>query len=158
MLYSDPLAYFITWTTYGSWLPGDERGWIDSGKGFQLPDPKALEQAERLMTGDACYLDLSARQSVEAQIAETCRHRGWTLHAVNCRSNHVHVVVTARDHSKEKVHDDLKAWCTRRLKESELSRTKWWTEGGSKQNIFTEDSLYAVIQYVLETQDRKGRD
>ncbi len=21
---NDPLGYFITWTTYGSWLPGDE--------------------------------------------------------------------------------------------------------------------------------------
>jgi hypothetical protein len=23
---ADPLAYFLTWTTYGTWLPGDERG------------------------------------------------------------------------------------------------------------------------------------
>ena len=23
----EPLAYFLTWTTYGTWLPGDERGW-----------------------------------------------------------------------------------------------------------------------------------
>jgi hypothetical protein len=22
----EPLAYFLTWTTYGTWLPGDERG------------------------------------------------------------------------------------------------------------------------------------
>ena len=27
-----PLAYFLTWTTYGTWLPGDERGWIEAGK------------------------------------------------------------------------------------------------------------------------------
>jgi hypothetical protein len=25
----EPLAYFLTWTTYGSWLPGDERGWVE---------------------------------------------------------------------------------------------------------------------------------
>jgi hypothetical protein len=24
---ADPIAYFLTWTTYGTWLPGDERGW-----------------------------------------------------------------------------------------------------------------------------------
>jgi len=23
------MAYFITWTTYGTWLPGDERCWVD---------------------------------------------------------------------------------------------------------------------------------
>ena len=25
----ETLAYFLTWTTYGSWLPGDERNWVD---------------------------------------------------------------------------------------------------------------------------------
>jgi hypothetical protein len=24
----EALAYFLTWTTYGTWLPGDERGWV----------------------------------------------------------------------------------------------------------------------------------
>jgi len=35
---SDPLAYFITLTTYGTWLPGDDLGWVNEGQGFQLPD------------------------------------------------------------------------------------------------------------------------
>ena len=26
---SDPLAYFITFTCYGNWLHGDERGSVD---------------------------------------------------------------------------------------------------------------------------------
>jgi hypothetical protein len=29
----DPLAYFLTWATYGTWLPGDERGWIQYHRG-----------------------------------------------------------------------------------------------------------------------------
>jgi len=32
------IAIFSTWTTYGSWLPGDERGWWQRGRGLQLPD------------------------------------------------------------------------------------------------------------------------
>jgi len=36
----DPLAYFLTWTTYGTWLPGDERGWVLKGKGFNCPISK----------------------------------------------------------------------------------------------------------------------
>jgi hypothetical protein len=27
---SGPMAFFLTWTTYGSWLPGDDRGWCDA--------------------------------------------------------------------------------------------------------------------------------
>src|SRR5688500_9393457 len=108
----EPLAYFLTWNTYGTWLPGDERGWIEFRRGWQLPDPiRELEAAAR-MSEDACRLDREQREVVEAQIAETCRVRGWELLAVNCRSNHVHVVVVA-DRAPKIVRNQLKAWCTR---------------------------------------------
>jgi hypothetical protein len=55
------------------------------------------------------------RRTVEIQIAETCRHRGWTLHVVNWRSNHVHAVVTADVQNPKKMRIDLKAWATRAL-------------------------------------------
>ena len=84
----DPLAYFLTWSTYGTWLPGDERGWIQYGHGWQYPDAVRKLEAEARMTVDACRLDGEQREVVERQIAETCNVRGWELHAVNCRSNH----------------------------------------------------------------------
>jgi hypothetical protein len=33
---ADPLAYFLAWSTYGTWLPGDERGWVEYARGWQL--------------------------------------------------------------------------------------------------------------------------
>ncbi|MEZ6123881.1 MAG: hypothetical protein R3C49_11970 [Planctomycetaceae bacterium] len=33
MIDNEPLAYFITWTVYGSLLQGDDRGWRKRGKG-----------------------------------------------------------------------------------------------------------------------------
>src|SRR5437868_352228 len=150
----DPLAYFLTWSTYGTWLPGDERGWVDYHHGFQLPDPiRKLESAAR-MSEDACLLDAEQRRLVETTIADHCRIRGWTLHAVNCRSNHLHVVVTAGTHP-DKVRSQLKAWCTAKLKELDLERAafgsqgppsireQWWAERGSKRYINDEDSLEA---------------
>jgi hypothetical protein len=89
------LAYFLTWPTYGTWLPGDERGWVEYRHGWQLPDSIRKLEAEARMTEDACTLDTEERTLVEATIAEHCRIRGWELHAVNCRTNHLHVVVTA---------------------------------------------------------------
>ena len=35
----DPIGYFLTWVTYGTWLPGDARGWVEYRHGWQLPDP-----------------------------------------------------------------------------------------------------------------------
>ena len=117
----EPLAYFLTWSTYGTWLPGDERGWIEYAHGWQFPDAARMLEAKARMTENACRLDREQRDVVERQIAETCKIRSWELHAVNCRSNHAHVVVTA-DQAPKIVRNQLKAWCTRRLKELEAVR------------------------------------
>ncbi len=163
----DPIAYFLTWTTYGTWLPGDDRGWVRFRQGVRLADPNLERQAAARMTEDACRLDHAQRQLVEATIADHCRIRRWTLYAVNCRSNHVHVVVAA-GLDPDGIREQFKAWCTRRLKALERDRQdptsalgtpresireKWWTERGSGMFINDEEGLEAIIHYVLEMQD-----
>lgn len=121
------------------------------------------------MTEDACVLSAPQRQVVEATIADHCQIRRWVLHAVNCRTNHLHVVLTAARHP-DLVREQLKAWCTRRLKEHERVsyanptrqrgiakpiRENWWAERGSKRFINDEESLEAAILYVRDGQDRK---
>ena len=69
----DPLAFFLTWTTYGTWLPGDERGWVWKGKGFQLPEPDKERAARERMTEPPCTLDDQQRHVVEETITEHCR-------------------------------------------------------------------------------------
>ncbi|MEQ8791205.1 MAG: hypothetical protein RIC55_33390 [Pirellulaceae bacterium] len=159
----DPLAYLLTWSTYGTWLPGDRRGWIEFRHGWRLPDPVRRLEAAARMSETACRLDRRQREIVEWQVSETCGFRGWKLHAVNCRSNHVHVVVAA-DRKPELVRTQLKAWCTRRLMEFETNsgrgaapakiRKKWWAERGSQRYINDEVSLEAAILYVRDGQDR----
>jgi REP element-mobilizing transposase RayT len=156
----EPLAYFLTWTTYGTWLPGDNRGWVAKPGQFQAPDEKLKRQARRLMTDTALTLDPEQRCLVETTIADHCRFRGWRLHAVNARTQHVHVVVTAPGRHPEVVLDQFKAWCTRRLKELEQSRhpangairQNWWTQRGSKKWLNDRKSLEETIQYVREDQ------
>jgi REP element-mobilizing transposase RayT len=153
---NDPLAFFLTWVTYGTWLPGDSRGWVEFHRGWQLPRPFREAEAEARMTEDACLLNKTQRDSVERQIRETCDYRNWYLHAVNCRSNHVHVVVSAAEIHPKKIRTDLKAWATRCLKRQfEPKREKWWAERGSTRYVNDEDSLEAAVLYVTEGQDRK---
>ena len=159
----DPLGYFLTWNTYGTWPPGDARGWVEYRHGWQLPDPARELEAMARMTEDACRLSAGQREVVQRQIAETCRHRGWRLHAVNCRSNHVHVVVSAGDTPPKKIRAHLKAWATRCLKQhahsladpsgSDANRENWWAERGSIRFLYGELSLEAAIVYVMEYQD-----
>jgi REP element-mobilizing transposase RayT len=112
-----PLAYLLTWTTYGSWLPGDRRGWVAKPGEFRAPDARIRELAAKRMNQESVTLDRNARDLVEQTIKHHCIIRRWQLHAVNCRSNHVHVVVSAPERSPEDVMDQFKAWCSRRLTE-----------------------------------------
>ena len=154
----DPIGYFLAWVTYGTWLPGDARGWVEYRHGWQLPDPVREMEAKARMAEDSCRLSSRQRDAVEPQIAETCRQPSWRLHAVQCRSNHVHVVLSAADGYPKKVRADLKAWATRRLKECfDAQRDNWWAERGSIRYLYDERSLEAAIVYVTDGQDRFPR-
>ncbi len=153
----EPLGYLITWTTYGTWLPGDDRGWNRKDIcGIQLPDQPRRESAAIKMTESEFRLTEADRAIVASTIEKHCLIRRWTLHTANARSNHVHLVVSAQGYATETVRDQLKAWCTRNLKASYPGRANFWTEGASSRYLNTEDDLEAAILYVKEAQDRKG--
>jgi REP element-mobilizing transposase RayT len=160
---TDPtiLAYFITWTTYGTWLPGDFRGWIKKNlNGIQKPSLKLQQESRARMAEDAIELTISQRAIVEKTIHDHCTIRNWRLHAVNARTNHVHIIVTAgRD--PDEVMNQLKAWCSRKLSDAaglttpvakKAGRRHWFTEDGDKQRIDNEEFLRKAIKYVLEGQ------
>lgn len=151
----DPIAFFLTWVTYGTWLPGDARGWVEYKHGWQLPRPNLEAECASKMSSDACRLSKELRDAVERQVAETCDHRGWHLHAVNCRSNHVHAVVSAGQTPPKKIRVDLKAYATRCLKALDKTRDDWWAERGSIRWIFKDDDLESAVVYVIDGQDRK---
>jgi REP element-mobilizing transposase RayT len=145
----NPLAYHLIWTTYATWLPGDARGWVQSKTpGVQPPDPKRERQAREHLTEPPVLLDAEQRSLVEQTIREHAAFRHWTLHAVNVRSNHVHVVATC-DCPAERARDQFKLWTSRRLSERagltapvarKAGRRHWWTEGGDSEPIGTSNT------------------
>ena len=154
-----PLAYFLTWTTYGTWLPGDDRGWVDKhhnpSQPVIRPPDRATEMAARSrMAEESARLDGPATAAVSESLRETCRYRGWRLHALSVQSSHVHVVVSAGEARPERVLQALKAYASRALARlPSLSRRQhWWTEGGSKRFLNDQRSFEAAVAYV-ERQD-----
>jgi REP element-mobilizing transposase RayT len=156
------IAFFSTWTTYGTWLPGDERGWFEIGLGLQPPDLRRRLGAALLLSEEAITFDNEQRVLVENTICQHCEYRRWILHAVNCRSNHVHVVVTAEDRTIALPRQQFKSWCTRKLKELEALRCgipesrvrlHWWTDRGWDIYIDDVEHLLEVVAYVLERQE-----
>ncbi len=156
----EPLAYFITWTVYGTHLQGDLRGWRRRRKGQQLPLPRLSQWHRERLTHPILLLDHAMRAVVEYEIERHGQHRGWRVWTQNARSNHVHVVVTARGYAGDAVRDQLKANCTRGLREQwpVCNDRPIWTVGGDWECINSEGDLSAVIEYVRQVQDRKHRD
>jgi REP element-mobilizing transposase RayT len=146
---SEPLGYFLTWTTYGTWLSGDSRGWVRfGGGGVKEADPALQERMRARMKGPPVVLDADQRRTVDAVVRRHCEVRGWTLYALNVRTNHVHVVVSA-DIVPEEVMAQFKSWASRRLGKP---AHQWWTEHGSTQWINHPEHLEAAVRYTLEAQ------
>jgi REP element-mobilizing transposase RayT len=151
----EPLAYFLTWTTYGTWLPGDERGWIRRPGIFEEPNEKLQQYAREQLVESPLVLTLDQRRIVEETIEAHCKIRRWHLWIARARTNHVHVIVTAPGYGHDVVMDQLKAWCTRKLKAAHRDgdeRIHWWTARGSKRLINDEDGLDNAILYVRDFQ------
>ena len=93
-----PLAHLITFRCYGTWLHGDKRGSIDRFHNrykspYIEPNQRWHRHNTQALEGQLVILHLLQRKSVERAIRATCQFRKWHLHALNARTNHVHVVV-----------------------------------------------------------------
>jgi REP element-mobilizing transposase RayT len=152
-----PLAYLITFRSYGTWLHGDDRGSIDrrNYNRYGAPTMPAnsrifVEEQDNLRTG-AVLLNRRQRAIVEAAIREVCQYRNWVLHAVNARMNHVHSVVSAQ-RAPEDVMNDFKSYATRRLREAGALDARRWARHGSTPYLWTEEQVARAVDYVVNGQ------
>lgn len=153
-----PLASFITFTTFGTRLHGDDRGSVDRehnayGQDLLLPEKELGEWERSRMIGAPILLGEKHRPVVERAIREAGEYRDWTIHALNVRTNHVHVVVGA-DSAPEPVMNTMKSWATRRLREAALvtSGGRTWTRHGSTRYLWRPTHIASACRYVLEQQ------
>jgi REP element-mobilizing transposase RayT len=155
---SEPHAYLLTWTTYGTWLPGDQRGSVDGlhnvyGEEFAPADNRRRAANAAKLSWPPFRLDHAARPVVREAITEHCGFRGWELVSLNVRSNHVHIVVRS-DLPPDATASKLKARATRVLRERgvvPLDRPVW-TERGSGRYLWNEAAVEAAARYVEEGQ------
>ena len=89
------VATMFTFTTYGTWLRGDERGWVDEGRVFP-PNPE-LESADRERMQFTAHLFAQEVVSRVGQfIGDSLRSRlKQHIWAMTVQEWHVHVVVGA---------------------------------------------------------------
>lgn len=156
--------WLLTWTTYGTWLPGDSRGFVapiqdDSGQQvihnvhgtpYDADMPRLRAYAQRLQKQPTVWLTVEQAEVVSQQFHETAHIRNWHLHTFAIMSNHVHLVVEVDEEvSASKLLGDFKAYTTRKLRA--LATTldaRFWTEKGSTRLLPDDQALENAIHYV----------
>lgn len=154
----EPLAYLITFRTYGTWLPGDARGSIDRFHN-RVGGPRAIASATRQavnaerLKSPPFKLNAKARVAVEYAIIRVCHHNQWPLSALAVRTNHAHAVVYGTEGSA-RILNSLKAYSTRRLRDLSLWGYEHspWVDKGSRRNLWTEIHLATAVNYVFNGQ------
>lgn len=156
-----PHAYFLTFTTYGNWLPGDKRLSVNRKKNVIAtpktePNIQLHETAVQNQKQQTIKFNARQRTIVLNTTQSVCKHYEWMLLAAHIRSNHVHIVVQS-DKSPEFVMKQIKAYCTRHLRKDDtffVNQTVW-TRHGSTRYIWESCKLFPVMKYVIEEQGDK---
>jgi len=155
---SEPIAYLITFRTYGTWLHGDDRGSVDRDHNvFDTPMLEAhrgrRRSAEQRLRHPPVWLGTVQREAVRWAMEQVCVHRSWTIHALNVRSNHVHVAVSA-PFPPEDVMVAFKSWSTKRLTELNLKNkgSRVWSRHGSTRYVWKPPQLAEACRYVVDGQ------
>jgi REP element-mobilizing transposase RayT len=154
-----PLAYFLTWTCYGTWIHGDDRGSVDDqnrahGTPFLPRQPARHRHESALLRAEPFLLTDPMRLLVDRTIRDHCSILHWPCFALNVRTNHVHAVVGATHPDPGAVAGQLKAWSTRRLREAGLveSGRPLWTKRASTRYVWNDEGLRAAVDYVMNHQ------
>ena len=154
-----PLAHLITFRCHGTWLHGDERGSTDRHHNiYRTPyipaNEKWMEHNARTLRSEAHNLNVKQRRSVENDIRESCLFRRWHLHALNVRTNHVHLVVSIGTTKSGRAPNTFKANATRLMREDGnwKSPNSPWADKGSQRPLWNERSVALAVDYVMNGQ------
>ncbi|MEX1096182.1 MAG: hypothetical protein WED34_09040 [Planctomycetales bacterium] len=159
----DAFAFFVTWTTYGTWLPGDprshasnvisdDRRYVSQERRFATPytvgDERTLQRARQLQKDATARLDADLALVAAHAIIDACRERGWRISRGALIANHVHCVVMDCPADGPSVRRVLKGVSQAKLCDHAGINRRWWTRGGSNRPKHGGQAVAAANDYV----------
>lgn len=168
-MHQDAQWWLLTSTTYGTWLPGDERGFVgrvleqrqgdkqthpqehdQPGTPYDQHIPKLKAASAHLMKAEPVWLTPDQAQVVLAQFQETAAYRGWSLAAASVMANHFHLVVAAdADVLTDRLLRDFKSYASRVLNRHWPRDERWWTTSGSRRSLPNQQAQHHAIRYTI---------
>lgn len=140
------LATMVTTTTYGTWLPGDLRGYVEDG--VILPgNPRLLERSRSRLKSPPVYLSATEQDAAFHALVHAAHEFQYTLLAVSIESWHCHWLI---DHA----FDDVEVMVGRlktRVRQA-LDRGRIWTSGYDARYCFDRKTVEARRWYIRKNQ------
>ena len=146
------LATMFTLTTYGTWLRGDARGWVDDAIVFP-PNP-TLESFDRGQLKHApFYFDADSRPGIGQAMGESLIQRlNLDIYALCVQSWHCHFVVGSSEHD-----DAAIAKCAKDAVRWHLRVDgRIWGTGYDRRYCFDDRAVHSRITYVEKHNLRDG--
>jgi len=140
------IGFMATWTTYGTWLQEDRRGYVKNG--ITLGENAELEKSNKeLLKHEQIKIPESLRKTVENAILKEAEEINQRVYAITICSNHVHIVVESKDERCGYSVGRFKKAATKALRKYGFAN-KVWTKGFDKRYCYNQRELETRIKYV----------
>ena len=142
------IGFMATWTTYGTWLQGDNRGYVKNGTILKA-NPELEKSNKGLLKHNKIKVPKSLRETVKNAILKEAEEIGHKVYAIAVCSNHVHIVVESIGKSCGYSVGRFKKAATTALRKYGFENTIW-TKGFDKRYCYHQHELDTKIKYVQQ--------
>jgi REP element-mobilizing transposase RayT len=143
---AETVGYMITWTTYGSWLQGDKRGFVKEGEIHKASKPLARNNKSRLCH-ESINLSNIQRKIVKEAIIIKAGEIDQEILAISVGSKHIHIVAKYIPTPIDRIVTIYKMAAQVELRRIGL-KGRIWTRGYDKRFCFDQQSLNQRTNYV----------
>ena len=134
---------FVTTTSYGTWLPGDTRGYVQRGE-ILPPEPKLVRHATSLLRQPPVHFSEAEQDVLFQALMHACQEFDYRLSDVTIESWHAHWIIA---------HDDAPKQMVGRLKNrmrQALARGRIWTKGYCHRSMTRLAELEDARAYIAK--------
>lgn len=161
----EAFGLLITWTCYGTWLPGDPRGHVSDtlrphaahipkrnipGAPYAADDAYTRARARQRQKSSSVRITRDQAAAVAQRLVEAAGERNWRIPRGAVMGSHVHAVVVNCPDNGPAVRRILKGTTQARLSQQAGRARRWWTKGGSDRYLHSEHAVRAAIRYVAK--------
>jgi len=160
-------VYLLTWTTHGTRLPGDPRGFVSRvpskdgpvihnkvGTEYDRDMPSVLKQARKMMQDEQVWLSYENAECCALAFDEAASNAHARIGVYAIMPGHCHIVLHSPTLEGAELLRRVKGVSARRLCQQfgRPPALSSWTRNGSHRLLTTRPSIHGAIRYVLNQQ------